>query len=125
MAILDDITAVRDDADLSDDQKRAAIYAIKSSALIDVIWNGKPAPNPIPPLIRQQFTENGLGIYIHHAVQTADNDLRIEVTLTRAPALPVTLTIVIRNPPVLPRQITGNEKQDLIQAAVEMLEGFV
>jgi hypothetical protein len=125
MGVLDDIAAVRDDPSLTDDQKRGALRQIKATALVDVINNGKPAPNPIPPLVRRQFDHGGIGIYIHHASVTPDGDLRVEVTLTRAPALPVTHTIIIRNPPVLPRQISGAERQDLIQAAVEMLEGFV
>lgn len=121
MPLLDDLSAVRDDPTLTDAQKRHAIRGLKCTALVDVINNGKPAPNPIPPLIRRNFTVDGLTVYIHSAVMTADNDLRLEVTLTRAPQMPVTRTVVVRNPPCLPRQITGNERQDLIQAAIEML----
>ena len=124
MPLIDEITAVRE-SNLPDDEKRKAIYDVKSFALVDVIYNGKPAPGPIPPLIQRQFTlASGVGVYLHKAEVLDSGALRLQVTLTKN-GVSDTHTITIVNPPVLPRQITGNEKQDLITAASEMLEGFV
>jgi hypothetical protein len=123
MALLDDIATISNSG-LPEDQKRRAIYDLKTFALVDVIVNGKPVPNPIPPLLQREFTFNGLTIYIHSAIANDDGDLQMGVTFTKD-GVPQTHTIIIRNPPVLPAQITGNEKQDLVQAAIEMMEGFV
>jgi hypothetical protein len=125
MPLVDDIAAVRANGNLTDREKDLAVYSIKTTALIDVILNGKPAPNPIPPLLNRTFTLNGVSYLTRAARDIGDGTLELIVTFTRAPAQPVTHTIRIVNPPVLPRSLTGNEKQDLIQAASEMLEGFV
>lgn len=121
MAIATDIAAIRARTDMSEEQKRKTIYDLKGNALVDVIYNGSGS---IPPLIQRTFTTGGLTIYLHKAEVLANGALRIFVTLTRAPGLPKTEEIILVNPPVLPRSITGNERQDLIQAAVELLEGF-
>jgi len=125
MAIPDDIAAVRGNQSLTADEKRSQIYTIKTTALLDVILNGKPAPGPIPPLLGRTFTKDGVDYHVNSATITPETALEVSVTFTRAPAEPVTHTIIYVNPPVLPRIITGNEKQDLIQAAIEMMEGFV
>jgi hypothetical protein len=119
MALVDDIAAIRADQNKSEDQKRRDIYALKNLALVDVILNGKLAPNPIPPLINRDFTVDGKTVRVLAAQEVEKNG---------TPVLYVALTVngnthqvTITNPPILPKQITGNEKQDLIQAAVEIL----
>lgn len=124
MGIIDDLHAIRSDPNKSEEQKRQECYHLKSSSLVDVIYNGKPAPNPISPLIGRDFTIDGLGVRVNFAKVRDDNSLFVDVTLTRSPALPVTHQITIVNPPVIPAQMTGDEKQDLIQAAYEMLSVY-
>jgi hypothetical protein len=120
MAIADDIAAIDADGNLTAEQKRAAKYDVKNLALLDVILNGKPAPGPIPPLLGREFTQDGKTYRVDAASATAGGALRLIVTINGAQH-----QLVITNPPTLPRVITGSEKQDLIQAAVEMLDGFV
>lgn len=129
MTIRDDIAAIRADTNKTERQQTIDIYNLKIAALRDVILNGKPAPNPIPPLINRTFTLNGTDIRINacSVVNRQDENgdlvpmLFIDVTLTRAPAPPVTHSVYYVNPPVIPRPETGNARQDLIQAASEML----
>jgi hypothetical protein len=125
MPLVDDIAAVRANGNLTDREKDLAVYTLKTTALIDVIRNGKPAPNPIPALLGRTFTLNGVSYRINGVKEGVNSSLIVNVTFTRAPAAAVTHDIIIVNPPVLPKVLTGNEKQDLIQAASEMLEGFV
>ena len=99
-----------------EEEERAARYSLKGSALVDVINNGKTAPNPIPPLVGRTFTMSGKTITIHAASLRADLRLFIDVTING-----VRNQYVITNPPVIPRTISGNERQDLIQAASEMI----
>ena len=95
-----------------------------------MVINGKPAPNPIQPLINRTFTLDGTSILINACliVSRADADgdlvpiLFIDVTLTRAPSPAITHQVYYTNPPVIPRSETGDQKQDLIQAASELLE---
>jgi hypothetical protein len=119
MTVASDIEAVRNNGSLNDAQKRAAIYQIKTVALLDVIINGKPAPGPIPPLLGRTFTQNGTTYNVQGARAGANNELLIVIAINGAAH-----KLVITNPPTIPASITGNEKQDLIQAAMEMLEGF-
>ena len=120
MTVASDLAAVEANSGLTDEQKRAARYDIKNVALIDVILNGKPSPNPIPPLINRTFTAHGGKTYtVRSAVATTDKALKIMVEINGTPHM-----LFIKNPPCLPQSITGNEKQDLIQAAIEMMEGF-
>jgi hypothetical protein len=129
MAISDDIAAIRADNARSSRQKAVDIYTLKVAALRDAILNGKPAPNPIPPLLDRTFTLNGTTITVNGCSLfnrlatdgTVVPQLYIRVTLTRAPLAPVTHDVFYTNPPVLPRSPTGNERQDLIQCASELL----
>ena len=125
MGIVDDIAAIRARLDIDEDEKRPLIYALKVAALLEVIENGKPPPRPIRPLLGRTFTHNGVRVRINAVEVTAQPALKLDVTFRRAPAAAVTHQITIVNPPVLPRIRTGNEKEDLIQAIREMLEGFV
>ncbi len=122
MPIVSDIAAIRARGDLNDDQKRGLIYEAKGTALLDVILNGKPAPQPIPALLGRTFTlETGTTVRVNAASLLPDMVLELNVTFNGS----VTHTIRITNPPVLPKVMTGDEKRDLIQAATEMLEGFI
>ncbi len=128
MAIRDDIAAIRADSNKTERQQTLDIYNLKNEALRDVILNGKPAPNPIPPLINRTFTLDGTSIRINVCsiaprVVNGEtvNQLFIDVTLTRTPFAAVTHQVYYTNPPVIPRTETGNAKQDLIQCASELL----
>lgn len=128
MPIIDDIAAVRQRQDLTGRQKDLSIYELKNAALRDVIINGKPAPNPIPPVLGRTFTLDGTTVRVNACslVPRVDAEgntveaLYIDVTLTRN-AVTVTHQVYYINPPVLPRSVSGNEKQDLIAAASEMI----
>jgi len=103
MSLVDAIAAVRNRKDLNEDKRRRDIYALKVNALIGVIEVGKtygPAR-------------------INEVRATEQPALYLDITIG-----PNTHRITIVNPPVLPRERTGNERQDLIQAFREMLEGF-
>lgn len=126
MALIDDIANIRARGDLTDEQKFRQISNIKSFALYDVIINGKPAPQPIPALLGREFTtRDGVIVVINAAAIINEGDLMVTLTLTRPPAEAVTKTVIFINPPILPAIQTGNEKQDLITAASEMVEGLV
>lgn len=127
MTVVSDVAAIRARGDLTEDEKRSQIYTVKTVALLDVINNGKPAPGPIPALLGRIFTPTigGYTIRINTARMTAEASLELSVTFNANTAQAVTHFITIVNPPVIPRSVTGNEKQDLITAAAEMLEGFV
>lgn len=130
MTIRDSIAAIRADTNKSPRRQTLDIYQLKIDALRDVILNGKPAPNPIPPLINRTFTLNGTDIRVNACsiVKRMDENgdlvpqLFVDVTLTRN-AVTVTHQIYITNPPVIPKSESGNEKQDLIQCAGEILAG--
>lgn len=126
MAIAQDIQAIRDRQDLTDEQKSRAIATLKATALYDVIVNGKPAPQPIPAVLNREFTtRDGVTVTCITAALVNEGDLLLTLILTRPPANPVTRTVIFVNPPVLPATVTGDEKRDLITAASEMVEGLV
>lgn len=128
MTIRDDIAAIRADGNKTERRQTLDIYNLKNEALRDVILNGKPAPNPVPPLVNRTFTLDGTTIRVNacsivpRVVEGETlNQLFIDVTLTRAPLASVTHQVYYTNPPVIPRTETGNAKQDLIQCASELL----
>ena len=114
MPLVDEISAIAQ-SKATEGEKRQRIYALKVSALLDVISG----------LIGRPFQHNGLLICINSAHATDQPALALDVTFTRPPAAPVTHQITITNPPLLPRNRTGNEREDLKAALAEMLEGFV
>jgi hypothetical protein len=123
MALLDDIAAVLANGNLTDRQKDLAVYTLKNEALRDVIVNGKPAPQPIPPVLGREFTLDGTTIKVNVCAIVVRNGvsmLYIDVTLTRN-SITNTHQVSYINPPVVPRSPSGNEKQDLIAAASEMI----
>ena len=115
MGIVDAIAKVRRRRSLDEDGKRKEIYRLKTAALIDVINDG---------LLGKKLTHKGTQFVINSVRATDQPALFLDVTFTRPPASPVTHQITIVNPPVLPREKSGNERQDLVQALHEMLEGF-
>lgn len=120
MTIRDDIAAIRADNNRTERQQTIDIYNLKIAALRDVILNGKPAPNPIPPLINRTFTLDGKTIRVNVCSIVTKNGvpmLFVDVTLNSS----VTHQVYYTNPPVIPRSETGNERQDLIQCASELL----
>ena len=122
MSIVDRIAAIRSRLDLDEDGKRPLIYAIKVAALLDVIEHGRPR---VRPLLGRSIKHKDYRFRINAVRVTEQPALWLDVTFTKPPASPVTHQITIVNPPVLPRVQTGNEKEDLITAIREMLEGFV
>jgi hypothetical protein len=128
MPIVEDIAAIRADNNRTERQQTLDIYQLKNAALLDVLWNGKPAPQPVPPVVGREFTLDGTTIRVNTASLVpklnAEGEtveaLFIDVTLTRGPVT-VTHQVFYVNPPVIPRSPTGNERQDLIQAASEMI----
>ena len=125
MGIVEDIAAIRARLDLDEDGKRPLIYALKVAALLEVIRHGTPRPRPIKPLLGRTIRHEGYSFRINNVSVTPQPALFLDVTFTKPPAAPATHQITIVNPPVLPRIRTGNEKEDLITAIREMLEGFV
>ena len=116
MGLIDAIAKVRRRRSLDADGKRKEIYALKTGALIDVINDG---------LLGKKLTHKGYQFVINRAEVTDQPALFLDVTFIKPPAKnPVTHQITIVNPPVLPAEPSGNERQDLIQALHEMLEGF-
>lgn len=128
MALKDDIAAIRADGTKSDRRKQLDISSLKISAIYDIIVNGKPAPNPIPPLLERTFTTDGTTIRVNVAsmvnLKGSDGEtvqaLYMDVTLTRG-GVTVTHQWYSANPPIIPVSSSGNEKQDLIQAASEII----
>jgi len=113
MGIVADIAKIRERLDLNEDERRRLIYGLKVAALLGVIRVGR------------DFQHKGIGLRINKAEATAQPALFLDVTFTKPPAASVTHEITIVNPPVLPRERTGDERKDLRQALREMLEGFV
>ena len=110
MSLRDDIEAVYADAALDDAQKRAAIYRIKTHALVAEIKRR---------LLDRPYTHNGASYRILEVMAGPADQLifGVEVNGTKH-------TIHIVNPPLLPREPTGNERRDLRRAVREMLEGL-
>ena len=121
MPIPDAIAAIRA-LRLDENEQRRRIYDLKVLSLLDVILNGRPR---VKPLLGRTVTHKGFTFCINAARATDQPALFLDVTFTRPPGQSVTHQITIVNPPVLPAARTGNEKQDLMQALHEMLEGFV
>jgi len=111
MSLVDDIAAIR--ASKKDERAQTLeIYTLKTSALLGVIRCGHTVQH-------KDYT-----FRINDARMIGEGRLFLDVTFVRGPNT-VTHQITITNPPVLPRERTGNERDDLITAISEMLEGFV
>lgn len=111
MSLVDEIAAIR--ASRKDERAQTLeIYALKTNALLGVIERGKAVAH------------KDTTFRINDARMVGEGRLFLDVTFARGPT-EVTHQITITNPPVLPRERTGNERNDLITAISEMLEGFV
>ena len=113
MSIVDAIASIRA-KHLAEDEEHRQIYALKASALRDVIT----------PMLGCATEHAGFSFRINSVHVTDQHRLALDVTFTRGP-VEVTHQITITNPPVLPRERTGNELRDMATAISEMLEGFV
>lgn len=112
MPLVEDIARIR--ASRKDERAQTLeIYALKTNALLGVIERGKAVAH-------KDYT-----FRINDARMVGEGRLFLDVTFWRGPSGEVTHQITITNPPVLPRERTGNERNDLITAISEMLEGFV
>jgi len=112
MTLVEAIASIQSQHDLSEDERRQRTYALKANALRSVIELGR------------EVEHDGFTFRINKAEVTPQQRLFLDVTFARGPT-EVTHQITITNPPVLPRERTGNERNDLISAISEMLEGFV
>jgi len=111
MGIVEQIAAIR--SSKKDERAQTLeIYALKTRALLGVIRCGHTVAH-------KDYT-----FRINDARMVGEGRLFLDVTFTRGPQ-EVTHQITITNPPVLPRERTGNEQQDMATAISEMLEGFV
>jgi hypothetical protein len=128
MDVWDTLAAIDADATLSDEEKKRARYAAKAWAIADILNNGKPAPNPVPPAIGQTYRLDGVDYTIFLAAAEERNGvpvLRI-VMLAKRVVDKVTLVsprddLIFVNPPTL----TRTRSKDLATAAREMLQGLV
>ena len=105
----DEIAAVYASS-LSDDAKRAAVYRIKTTALVAEIKRR---------LLDQPYTHNGAEYVIREVMAGPQDQLIVGILLNGTKH-----TIHIVNPPLLPREPTGNERRDMRRAVREMLEGL-
>jgi len=116
MSVVNEIAYLHARTDLSEDDRRKQLYQLKTGTLIGVInshFRGKA------------IAHEGFTFEINKAHVTPEHRLFLDVTFVRPPAQPVTHQITITNPPLLPRNRSGNEQEDMIAAIGEMLEGFV
>ena len=110
MSLVDEIAKIR--ASKKDERAQTLeIYALKTNALLGVIQRGKSVAH-------KDYT-----FRINDARMVGEGRLFLDVTFMRGPQ-EVTHQIIITNPPVLPRERTGNEREDMATAISEMLEGF-
>jgi len=110
MALRDDIAAVYADVTLDDDQKRALVYFIKTHALVDEIKRR---------LLDIPYKHNGVDYRILEVMAGPQRQLIMGVEINGERH-----TVHIVNPPLIPRNPTGNERRDLRRAVREMLEGI-
>jgi len=112
MSLVDAIAAIR--ASKKDERAQTLeIYALKTNALLGVIRCG------------HTVTHKDYTFRINDARMVGEGHLFLDVTFARPPSGEITHQITITNPPVLPRERTGNERDDMATAISEMLEGFV
>jgi hypothetical protein len=128
MDVWDTLAAIDADASLSDEEKNRARYEVKAWAIADILNNGKPAPNPVPPAIGNTYRLDGVDYTLFFAAQEERNGvpvLRI-IMLAKRVADGVTLIspkddLIFVNPPTL----TRTRSKDLAAAAREMLSGLL
>ena len=127
MAVSDDIAAIRGRTDIDDREKQRLVYALKCGSLAEILNNGRPPPNPIPPAVNRTYTLNGVDYTLTLARDTTmtatDGTIHALRIAGRAVKDGVTkrFDFMIVNPPVLAR----DRRDDLIAAASEMIEALV
>ena len=109
MSLRDEIAAVYASSD-NDDAKRAAVYRIKTGALVAEIKRR---------LLDRPYTHAGASYLIREVMAGPADQLIVAVEVNSEKH-----TVHVVNPPLLPRQPTGNERRDLRRAVREMLEGL-
>lgn len=107
----DAIAAVYADASLDEAQRRAAVYRIKAQALLDVITTGG--------LLGREYTHNGATYLIREVIAGPQDHLIFGLLINGTKH-----TVHIVNPPLMPSKPTGDERNDMLTAVVEMLDGF-
>ena len=132
MDVWDELDAIEADETLTPEEKRQARLTVKADALADIINNGKPAPNPISPIVRTWFPLDVYRVFIHSAHHEEIGGLpalrlHIEVrtgNTTDSEGNPNGPMVVFPheatyfvNPPVL----TATKKKDLVETASEIL----
>lgn len=110
MALRDEIAAVYADATLDDAQRRAALYRIKTHALVAEIRRR---------LLGVPYTHQGASYLIREVMAGPQDQLIFGILINGTKH-----TIHIVNPPLIPRNPSGNERRDMRRAVRQMLEGF-
>lgn len=110
MSLRDEIAEVFASPFFDDDAKRATVYRLKTQALVAEITQR---------LINLPYEHNGARYTIKEVMAGPADQLifAVEINGTKH-------TVHIVNPPLIPRQPTGNERRDMRQAVREMLEGL-
>jgi len=117
----DQIAAIHADPNLTQDEKRAAIYQIKVDGIFNEIISGATDVNG--RFIGKTFTFNGFDITIHAVGVTVDpnvpKQLVLDLTMTKG-AETFRDTYYVTNPPILAADGTEN----LAQVAGEMMTSW-
>lgn len=116
MGVLSDqIAAIRANDALTDDQKRAQIYAVKCNALFDQMRSG--ALDAKNNFLGRSFTVNGVDITCHAVGVTRDDPKRfvLDLTLTKG-GVTDRSTYYVTNPPI----IASDGSENLLKALGEM-----
>jgi hypothetical protein len=114
VGVRDAIASIHADRTLDDGQRRTAVYRFKVGLLLDVLANGA---GPRARLIGRPYTHKGLVYLINQAWAGPNNELMMDFVVNG-----LVHQIVIVNPPLIPREPTGDERSDMMSAVVEMLE---
>ena len=114
MSVREVIASIHADQTLDDAQRRAAVYRFKVGLLLDVLATGA---GPRARLIGRAYTHKGATYLINRAWAGPNNELMLDFVVNG-----LVHQIVIVNPPLIPREPTGDERSDMMSAVVEMLE---
>lgn len=129
MALADvEIPAILARGDLTDREKTRAIYALKVDAIADWLINGKPAPNPLPPVVGRTYTLNGVDYTVARvAVEQVKDGEGVLIKVLRVEGRAVNgvqrkpFQFCIVNPPIL----TKDRREHYIDAASEIVESAI
>lgn len=118
MTLRSDIIAVRNNDLLSDDEKRAAIYALKAAAIESIF----------APRVGQTITRGNFTLTLLKPVKVlANRTLEFWVRVTRnGLEVPLSLPILITNPPIMvPDATPGTFREDVLQAIRDVIMDVV